>query len=192
MKERLTILFRNRVVGYLFALVAVMITFALRIWLIPLTGTGAPFVLFFAAVLATSLLAGIGPGLFAVFLSLPLATHTFAVRAGYPVVQAVFQSLLFVLDGFVVVYLTSTLNKGREELQAANQQLSHANERLMQSEERFRLTIDEAPIGMALVARDGRFLRVNRVLCEIVGYSADDLLARNWQSITHPDDLEAD
>jgi PAS domain S-box-containing protein len=45
---------------------------------------------------------------------------------------------------------------------------------------------------MARVALDGRFLRVNRALCEIVGYSADELLARNWQSITHPDDLEAD
>ena len=46
---------------------------------------------------------------------------------------------------------------------------------LQESEERFRLTIDEAPIGMALVALDGRFVRVNRVLCEIVGYSSTEL-----------------
>ena len=39
------------------------------------------------------------------------------------------------------------------------------------SEERFRLMIDEAPIGMALVSLDGRFSRVNRVLCDIVGYT---------------------
>ena len=45
-----------------------------------------------------------------------------------------------------------------------------------ESEERFRLTIDEAPIGMALVALDGRFVRVNRALCEIVGYSSDELI----------------
>ena len=43
---------------------------------------------------------------------------------------------------------------------------------LQESEERFRLTIDEAPIGIALVALDGRFVRVNRALCEIVGYSS--------------------
>jgi PAS domain S-box-containing protein len=192
MKDRLNILSRNRAVAYLFTLVVVLSTFALRMWLIPLTGTGAPFALFFAAILLISLLAGVGPGLLAVFLSMPLATHAFVVRAGYPVFQAVFQSLLFLVDGFVAVYLTNTINKGRREVQVANQQLSRANECLRESEERFRLTIDEAPIGMALVARDGRFLRVNRVLCEIVGYSADELTNRTFQSITHPDDVEPD
>jgi PAS domain S-box-containing protein len=63
---------------------------------------------------------------------------------------------------------------------------------LQESEERFRLTIDEAPIGMALVALDGRFVRVNRALCEIVGYSAAELQGLTFQAITHPDDLDAD
>ena len=65
-------------------------------------------------------------------------------------------------------------------------------EALQESEERFRLTIDEAPIGMALVALDGRFVRVNRALCEIVGYSSDELTGLTFQAITHPDDLDAD
>ncbi len=51
-----------------------------------------------------------------------------------------------------------------------------AEEALRESEERFRLTIDEAPIGMALVALDGRFVRVNRALCEIVGYKPEELV----------------
>ncbi|HEY6556071.1 MAG TPA: PAS domain S-box protein, partial [Polyangiaceae bacterium] len=63
---------------------------------------------------------------------------------------------------------------------------------LRESEERFRLTIDEAPIGMALVALDGRFVRVNRVLCEIVGYTADELTGLTFQALTHPEDLDAD
>jgi PAS domain S-box-containing protein len=63
---------------------------------------------------------------------------------------------------------------------------------LRESEERFRLTIDEAPIGMALVAKDGRFVRVNRALCEIVGYTTDELTGLTFQAITHPDDLDAD
>jgi PAS domain S-box-containing protein len=63
---------------------------------------------------------------------------------------------------------------------------------LRESEERFRGAFDNAPIGMALVAPDGRFLRVNRSLCEIVGYPEADLLARTFQAITHPDDLDAD
>lgn len=67
-----------------------------------------------------------------------------------------------------------------------------ASDRLRESEERFRLTIDEAPIGMALVALDGRFVRVNRALCELVGYSADELTKLTFHDITHPDDLEKD
>jgi PAS domain S-box-containing protein len=63
---------------------------------------------------------------------------------------------------------------------------------LQESEERFRLTIDEAPIGMALVALDGRFVRVNRALSEIIGYSAAELQGLTFQAITHPDDLDAD
>src|SRR5690242_21725199 len=45
---------------------------------------------------------------------------------------------------------------------------------------------------MAIVALDGRFLQVNRSLCRIVGYSEQELLVRDFQSITHADDLNAD
>ena len=45
---------------------------------------------------------------------------------------------------------------------------------------------------MALVGLDGRFLRVNRSLCEIVGYDEAGLLAVDFQQITHPADLQAD
>src|SRR4051812_19136915 len=72
----------------------------------PLTGTGAPFVLFFAAVVATSLWAGPGPGICATLLSSPLAAYTFVVRAGYAPAQAAFQAALFAADGEVVVYLS--------------------------------------------------------------------------------------
>jgi PAS domain S-box-containing protein len=45
---------------------------------------------------------------------------------------------------------------------------------------------------MALVAPDGRWLHVNAALCQIVGYAPDELLARTFQDITHPADLDAD
>ncbi|MBI4381898.1 MAG: PAS domain S-box protein [candidate division NC10 bacterium] len=60
---------------------------------------------------------------------------------------------------------------------------------LRESEARFRSAFEDAAIGMALVATDGRFLQVNRSLCEIVGYAESELLATNFQAITHPDDL---
>ncbi|MDQ4127631.1 MAG: PAS domain S-box protein [Actinomycetota bacterium] len=63
---------------------------------------------------------------------------------------------------------------------------------LRESEERFRATFELAAVGAAQVGIDGRWLRVNRRLCEIVGYSQEELLARTFQDITHPDDLEGD
>ena len=88
-----------------------------------------------------------------------------------------------------------------DDQRALTQLLEHAStvcERILldaelrSSEERFRLSIDNAPIGMALVGTDGRFLRVNQCLCEIVGYSPEELMKLCFQDITHPDDLEID
>jgi diguanylate cyclase (GGDEF)-like protein/PAS domain S-box-containing protein len=62
-------------------------------------------------------------------------------------------------------------------------------EQLIASEERFRATIDHAPIGIALLTPDGQALRVNRALCEMLGYAESELLARTDQQITHPDDV---
>lgn len=64
--------------------------------------------------------------------------------------------------------------------------------RLAAAEQRWRLTLDGAPSGIALVGLDGRFERVNDALCAMVGYSEQELLARTFQDITHPDDLDAD
>ncbi len=58
--------------------------------------------------------------------------------------------------------------------------------------DRFQYAFFEAVIGMAIVTTDGRFLQVNPALCDLVGYSEDDLLSLSHQSITHPDDVALD
>ncbi|MCK5712516.1 MAG: PAS domain S-box protein, partial [Hyphomicrobiaceae bacterium] len=63
---------------------------------------------------------------------------------------------------------------------------------LRESEERFRATFEQAAVGIALVATDGRWLRVNQRLCNIVGYSMEKMMQLTFQDITHPDDLQAD
>jgi PAS domain S-box-containing protein len=56
----------------------------------------------------------------------------------------------------------------------------------------FREAYENAPIGIALVSTDGKWLRVNRSLCEMLGYEPPELLATTFQAITHPDDLSTD
>lgn len=67
-----------------------------------------------------------------------------------------------------------------------------AEEALRESEERFSSAFEFAPIGKALVAPDGRFLKVNYALSNLVGYTKQELLQKTFQEITHPEDLEAD
>jgi PAS domain S-box-containing protein len=55
----------------------------------------------------------------------------------------------------------------------------------------FEHTFDHAATGMALIAVDGRFLRVNASLTQLLGYTEEELLAFDFQRITHPDDLGA-
>ncbi|MCT7980582.1 PAS domain S-box protein [Laspinema olomoucense] len=63
---------------------------------------------------------------------------------------------------------------------------------LHSSEARFRNAFDYATIGMALVAPDGHWLKVNRALCEILGYDEGELLEKTFHDVTHPDDRDMD
>src|SRR5947207_5358454 len=60
---------------------------------------------------------------------------------------------------------------------------------LRDSMELFRVAFDYAAIGMALVSPTGRWLRVNRSLCGILGYTKEELLATDFQGSVHPDDV---
>ncbi|WP_313951294.1 transporter substrate-binding domain-containing protein, partial [Accumulibacter sp.] len=63
---------------------------------------------------------------------------------------------------------------------------------LRDSEESFRATFDQAAVGIAQVEPDGSWREVNQRLCDIVGYSREELLQLTFQDITHPDDLSTD
>jgi len=67
-----------------------------------------------------------------------------------------------------------------------------AEEQLRASEERFRATFVSAPVGIAHVDLDGRWLRFNDATCTIIGYDREKLVTLTFADITHPDDVEAD
>ncbi|GAB7193097.1 hypothetical protein NUM3379_38060 [Kineococcus sp. NUM-3379] len=64
--------------------------------------------------------------------------------------------------------------------------------RLEQAETRWRLALDNAPVGIVLTALDGTFLHSNEALRRILGYSEEELRTRTWQDITHPEDVEGE
>ena len=205
--------FRRASVRYGFAIGATITMLVVRLLLAPLAGDGVPLVVFFIGTLDTTVLAGVWPGLLSLALGTVFATVLFIAPVGLSTSQMVVHVTLYTLTGLLMVYLVHLTAERRLSLveanvaltaahaergralaheRAAREQAERTAEQLRESEERFRLTIDNAPIGMALVALDGRFVRVNQALCEITGYSAEELTSRTYQDITHTDDLETD
>jgi len=99
----------------------------------------------------------------------------------------------------VVVYFTyctylKNVESSTKQAELARQhalEVQQHMEALRESEERFRSAFDYATIGMGVVSLDGRWLQVNRSLCEIIGYAGPELLAANIKEITHREDLFA-
>lgn len=84
---------------------------------------------------------------------------------------------------------------GRQAMQSLLVDISErvrAQGALRESEERFRLAFNSSAVGLGLTRLDGRWLQVNQALCAITGYSQEDMLGSDFQSITHPDDLQQD
>jgi two-component system CheB/CheR fusion protein len=67
--------------------------------------------------------------------------------------------------------------------------IKQAEQSLRESEERLSTIFNQAAVGQAEIALDGRFLRVNDELCRILGRPRETLLAANVNEVTHPDDL---
>ena len=67
-----------------------------------------------------------------------------------------------------------------------------AEQRLRESEELFRATFENAPVGVSHLDLAGRWLQVNAKLCEITGYSREEMLQLSYRDITHPEDLGPD
>jgi len=70
-------------------------------------------------------------------------------------------------------------------------EISKAIEKLRISEKHFRAYFDRATVGMAATSPDKEWLEVNDTLCEMLGYTREELIHKTWAELTHPDDLAA-
>ncbi|MBB6096424.1 PAS domain S-box-containing protein [Povalibacter uvarum] len=82
--------------------------------------------------------------------------------------------------------------KLRKQLEDATVAQRAADADLARSELLFREAYENAAIGIALVSLNGHWLRVNRAICDLLGYTPDQLLRLDFQAVTHPDDLDKD
>jgi PAS domain S-box-containing protein len=63
---------------------------------------------------------------------------------------------------------------------------------LRESEKRFRATFEQAAVSVAHSSLDGRLLLMNQKLCDILGYTPEEIVTKTYQEVTHPNDLEAE
>src|SRR5215468_1300458 len=167
------------------------------VWRLP----GEPFMLYFVAVVASASALGRTAGFVAVaestiaslFLFDPvyspkvthavdlLALEIYAIAAALSV-----EAFCRLVDGALAERSAAIAAEAR--LADSAVQLKSVRD----SEARFRATFDSAAVGVAHIGPDGRWLRVNRALCRILGYPADELLTKTFHDLTYPDDLATD
>jgi diguanylate cyclase (GGDEF)-like protein/PAS domain S-box-containing protein len=68
----------------------------------------------------------------------------------------------------------------------------HADMLAPRRSEGFEEVFEHAPIGTGLIDTEGRWLLVNRALCEITGYTSDELVGKRYDGIMHPEDVGND
>jgi len=124
---------------------------------------------------------------------------SYRVVSGYPLVVAVSTSVEEVLGKFrdrrrnylagaalasllVLLFACGLLIAMRRQWQARQE--------TARGEARYRATFDQSGVGIAHTALDGRFLKVNRKLCDMLGYGEPELLSLSWRGIIHSDDLK--
>lgn len=171
--------------------VAVALTFAalwLRSWLAP-ASSGGRFITFSLAAALSALLGGFRAGMLSTLLGMVLVNFFLVGPILTPAIRDPQQALLlnawYLLTQLVVVGSIA-------HMQQRNRRLLEATELARASQQYFLQTFEHAASGISHVSLDGRLLRVNQTFCQLVGYSADELMQLRFQDITHPDDVAAD
>lgn len=108
-----------------------------------------------------------------------------------------FKVLIATAPVILFVYLTYRMYLKNVEMSMAQAEQAQQHAEILrvqsialrESEERFRSAFNYAPIGIALVSPTGSWLKVNHALCQILGYTEEEFLQTDFQSMLSPEDL---
>lgn len=142
----------------------------------------APFITVFPAMALAVLLWGFGPGLVVLVLGGVLSQYLFMSphwsldldQSGILIVATYYAA------GFGICLIVNRMHKARAALKAAV-------EEIVRSEARFRTVFDYAPVGIRLMASDGRLLDANPYLCRNLGYEREELVTKSIREINPPE-----
>ena len=95
----------------------------------------------------------------------------------------------YVTKPFEMDQLLATLRRAAEKVEMAEARRV-ADDALRESEERFRATFEQAAVGIAHIGEDGAFIRVNQRLCDIYGFTREEMLGRTFKELVDPEDLD--
>jgi len=151
--------------------------------------SGGRFITFSLAAALSTLIGGFRAGMFSVVLGMALANFFLVTPLLTPAIadlqEALWLNFWHLITQLVVVGSIA-------QMQQRNRRLTEATEQARASQQHFLQTFEHAASGISHVSLDGRLLRVNQTFCQLVGYSADELMRLRFQDITHPDDVAAD
>ena len=197
---------RSLLLRYGAAVVATVLATLLRKLLDPLLGDVSPFSAYFVAIMFTAWYGGLGPSVLALVSGALLASFLFIEPRGSFAIHDLEHQVslgLYVFVGIVVALLSESLHANRRRTEAARAELADVNrglqkeieerqqaeEWLLESEQRFRGYFEQGLVGMAMLSAKKDWIEANHQLCQMLGYSAEELMGKTWTELTHPDDL---
>lgn len=169
---------------YLIAALLVGTAFAVRAGLDPLLGDNSPFLIFTLAVLLAGGMHGVGPGVFAAVASTLLGLWAF-VPTPYGVaplpLDAWASTAVFGLTSAAILVIVRQLGRARSE-EAASEEAKH------QSETREQRLIDAAEdFAIYELDQDGRILTWNRGAERLKGWTAEEIIGREYHVLHTPE-----
>jgi PAS domain S-box-containing protein len=173
---------------YLVAVAAVTVAVVIRLFFASVFGGYFRFMMLLPAVVFSAWYGGLGTGLLATGLTAAAAACLWLDPACSFVIknpEDLTALGLYMLVGGFISLLSHNLIQARRRLETSVGAVRS-------SEERFRTLFELASVGKAEIDLTGQFMRVNRRLCELTGYRADELLGMSFIELTHPDDRDRD